>query len=101
MIDVGKAYDLNGRCRFWKPCGKGASMSMSYEGGLQMHFVQIGLDEGIRRGEELAFGKIARRMNSLGISIHAIATCLDIKEDSVRKFIYYNDTVQNFVELPL
>ena len=74
---------------------------MSYEGGLQMHFVQIGLDEGVRRGEAIAITKIVRRMKSLGISIHAIATCLDIKEESVKKLLYNDDFCQNFVELPL
>lgn len=58
-------------------------MSMSYENDFQMHFVQLGLDEGLRRGEARALCRIAKRMDRLGISHHAIAACLDVEEPLV------------------
>ncbi len=66
-------------------------MSMSYENGLQMYFVQIGLDEGIRRGEAQTLAKIVKRMKTLGISIHAIATCLNLEERQVLSFLHKED----------
>ncbi len=74
-------------------------MSMSYENNLQMHFVQIGLDEGLRRGEALTLVKIAKRMKTLGISVHAIATCLNLEECQVLSFLHKENDFLKFETL--
>ena len=75
------------------------TVSMSYENGLQMHFVQIGLEEGIRRGESQTLVKIAKRMKTLGISVHAIATCLNLEENQVLSFLHKEDDFLKFETL--
>lgn len=56
---------------------------MSYENDFQMHFVGIGLEEGIRRGEVRALCRVAGRMKAMGLSRHAAAMCLGVSESLV------------------
>ena len=74
-------------------------MSMSYENDYQMRFVSIGLEEGLLRGEARALCNVARRMKALGISQHAIATCLGVDDSSVDRLVRGNSLCDDFVEL--
>lgn len=74
-------------------------MSMSYENDYQMRFVSIGLEEGLLRGEARALRNVARRMSGLGISKHAIATCLGVDEPSVDRLVRGCSLGDDFVEL--
>lgn len=72
---------------------------MSYENDFQMRFVSIGLEEGLRRGEFRALCNVARRMKALGISQHAIATCLGVEDSSVDRLVRGNPLCDDFTEL--
>lgn len=60
---------------------------MAYENDLQMHFVNIGLEEGIKRGKEQAYREIAGRMKAQGFEVEKIATLLGLAESDVKRFL--------------
>ncbi len=56
---------------------------MAYENDLQMHFVNIGLEEGVKRGREQAYRELAARMKALGLSVQKIAVLMGLEESGV------------------
>ncbi|MCF0237145.1 MAG: hypothetical protein HUK24_00990 [Sphaerochaetaceae bacterium] len=64
---------------------------LSYENNLQMHFVQIGLEEGERRGKMKAMRDIAFNMSKLNYDISTIAKCLGISEFNLRYLVNSTD----------
>ena len=64
---------------------------MSYENNLQMHFVQIGLEEGERRGRMKTLRDVAFHMSELGIDVATIAKCLDLSPMNLRYLLNCTD----------
>lgn len=60
---------------------------MAYENDLQMNFVNIGLEEGEKRGWQRAHEEIARRMQALGVARKEIARLLGLEEGVVEKLL--------------
>lgn len=57
---------------------------MAYLDDLQMHFVNIGVEEGEKRGRQQAYEEIAGRMQSLGLSVQKIAQLMGLEESTVK-----------------
>ena len=64
---------------------------LSYENNLQMHFVQIGLEEGERRGKMKAMRDIAFNMSGQGYDVSTIAKCLGISDFNLRYLVNSTD----------
>ncbi len=64
---------------------------MSYENNLQMYFVELGLEEGERRGRLKAMRDIAYRMSELGCSISIIQKCLGLNRNQLRFLVNCTD----------
>ena len=64
---------------------------LSYENNLQMHFVQIGLEEGERRGKMKAMRDIAFNMSDQGYDVSTIAKCLGISDFNLRYLVNSTD----------
>ncbi|MCF0261775.1 MAG: hypothetical protein HUK23_02560 [Sphaerochaetaceae bacterium] len=64
---------------------------LSYENNLQMHFVQIGLEEGERRGKMKAMRDIAFNMSNQGYDVSTIAKCLGISDFNLRYLVNSTD----------
>ncbi len=60
---------------------------MAYENDLQMHFVNIGLEEGIKRGREQAYKEIAERMRTQGVEVEKIAVLMGLNESEVKSLL--------------
>jgi predicted transcriptional regulator len=60
---------------------------MAYENDLQMHFVNIGLEEGVKRGKEQAYKEIAAHMKALGVSVQKIAALMGVEESVVEALL--------------
>ncbi len=60
---------------------------MAYENDLQMHFVSIGLEEGVKRGKEQAYKEIAMRMKAQGVVVEKIATLMGLEKSEVERFL--------------
>ncbi len=60
---------------------------MAYENDLQMHFVNIGLEEGVKRGKEQAYKEIAMRMKAQGVDVEKIATLMGLEKSEVERFL--------------
>ncbi len=64
---------------------------MSYENNYQMYFVELGLEEGERRGRLLAMRDLAYRMSDLGYNIGTIMECLNVNENQFRYLVNCTD----------
>lgn len=64
---------------------------MSRENDLQMTFIQIGLDEGERRGRMKALRDVAYHMSELGVDIDSIAVLLDLSPFNLRYLLNCTD----------
>lgn len=60
---------------------------MAYDNDLQMHFVSIGLEEGIKRGKEQAYKEMAARMKSQGLTVEKIAFLMGLEESVVKRLL--------------
>lgn len=60
---------------------------MAYDNDLQMHFVSIGLEEGIKRGKEQAYKEIAARMKSQGLTVEKISFLMGLEESVVNRLL--------------
>lgn len=60
---------------------------MAYENDLQMHFVNIGLEEGIKRGREQTYKEIAERMRTQGVEVEKIAVLMGLNESEVKSLL--------------
>lgn len=60
---------------------------MAYENDLQMHFVNIGLEEGVKRGKEQAYREIAARMKAQGVEEEKIAVLMGLEKNVVQALL--------------
>ncbi len=60
---------------------------MAYENDLQMHFVNIGLEEGVKRGKEQAYREIAARMKEQGVDVEKIAALMGLEKNVVQALL--------------
>lgn len=60
---------------------------MAYENDLQMHFVNIGLEEGVKRGKEQAYREIAARMKAQGVDVEKIAALMGLEKSVVQALL--------------
>lgn len=60
---------------------------MAYENDLQMHFVSIGLEEGVKRGKEQAYREIAAKMKAQGVALEKIAVLMGLEESEVKSLL--------------
>lgn len=60
---------------------------MAYENDLQMHFVNIGLEEGVKRGKEQAYREIAARMKAQGVEVEKIAVLMGLEKNVVQALL--------------
>ncbi len=64
---------------------------MSYENNFQMYFVELGLEEGERRGRLKAMRDIAYNMSELGCDIGTIMKCLKVNANQFRYLVNSTD----------
>ena len=64
---------------------------MSYENNFQMYFVELGLEEGERRGRLKAMRDIAYTMSDLGYTVGTIMKCLKVNETQFRYLVNCTD----------
>ncbi|MFC2821565.1 MAG: hypothetical protein ACTTJW_07495 [Sphaerochaeta sp.] len=64
---------------------------MSYESNFQMYFVQLGLEEGERRGRMKAMRDIAYKMSELDVDVDTVARYLDISPMQLRYLVNCTD----------
>ncbi|MBR2282653.1 MAG: hypothetical protein IJ863_08530 [Spirochaetales bacterium] len=71
--------------------GNRRSSMMSYENSFQMYFVNLGLEEGERRGRLKAMRDIAYTMSEQGYSVGAIMRCLNVNRNQLRYLLNCTD----------
>ena len=64
---------------------------MSYENNYQMYFVELGLEEGERRGRLKAMRDLAYRMSELGYNVGTIMKCLGVNRNQFRYLVNGTD----------